>query len=410
MVPTTTSPESIAPPSLNETATFTGAGPAGIISKEHRHQPGEASHVSLLPGRPKTAVPVAAEASGGPMIASPTPSSTPSSTCLTTKTPSKQSVASLTTSNGESDDEDNMDESVPAPPTRRRGSVLDDTIMRDMLGKRAAPAEGQEDKEELERMERIWSKRYRSALVRDANAVFAAEVEAAQSPIDDDEPSLDSSSPPGHNKLDMTSRDMTTRRSSMSTGSFGAGRVFASSELDAALAAFGADGDEREHHERDQLVSRSGTEATASGSASRRESDTSVNSDNLSKVSGKVQRSCPASSVRNGTLSRGGGDGTKRTVRFSNDIIMIQLDSPFDDDDEYDQQEEEETDSDMDEAATVAEEPDAGDFNTHVSSPAVQKRRMSRLKTSSPNVKKLTKAFKKVFMGSHTAKPAVNVA
>lgn len=57
---------------------------------------------------------------------------------------------------GDSDTDDTDATSLPPPPTRRRGSVLDDAIMRDMLSTRVAPAEGVEDDEERERMERMY--------------------------------------------------------------------------------------------------------------------------------------------------------------------------------------------------------------------------------------------------------------
>ncbi|KAI8920263.1 hypothetical protein DFJ77DRAFT_507644 [Powellomyces hirtus] len=167
--------------------------------------------------------------------------------------------------------DDLLSSPVPPPPTRRRGSVLDDAIMRDMLASRVAPAEGQEDTEEVERMERIWSKKYRQALVRDANASWDAEltqahddISSASSPSGEsgdaltrvqeeeyDSTGSGSSSgfppttaksfpPPAHTRALMGS-DMSARRSSMNRGAFGAGRLFAASELDAALAAMPAE-------------------------------------------------------------------------------------------------------------------------------------------------------------------------
>ncbi|KAJ3183691.1 hypothetical protein HDU85_002120 [Gaertneriomyces sp. JEL0708] len=196
------------------------------------------------------------------------------------------SVLSLT------DEED--DTIVPPPPTRRRGSVLDDTIMRDMLAQRVAPAEGVENDEERERMERMyvmlrWSKKYRQALVRDANANWDLEDDPHSAHNHENDADTDMRTNegsdfdmgldledgvvgsavadqgdntdgvfPGHpsdcnggstaattarDKLlyvpsalrPISVSDMAARRSSMCTPGFGAGRIFSAEELDDAL-------------------------------------------------------------------------------------------------------------------------------------------------------------------------------
>ncbi|KAJ3162297.1 hypothetical protein HDU86_004777 [Geranomyces michiganensis] len=143
--------------------------------------------------------------------------------------------------------------SPAAPPTRRRGSVLDDSIMREMLANRVAPVDaGTEDKQEVERMERMyvmlkWSKKYKKTLVRDANANWdAGDSNSLGDPttMSDDRPTLQDGdgdpaalpfNQPGDSQALMRN-DMRGRRSSMHAGAFGAGRMFAESELDAALA------------------------------------------------------------------------------------------------------------------------------------------------------------------------------
>ncbi|KAJ3172773.1 hypothetical protein HDU87_007861 [Geranomyces variabilis] len=148
--------------------------------------------------------------------------------------------------------------SPAAPPTRRRGSVLDDSIMREMLANRVAPVDaGTEDKQEVERMERMyvmlkWSKKYKRTLVRDANANWdAGDITSSADATDDRSTLQDGDGNSAALSLDqhgdsqsVMRNDMRGRRSSMHAGAFGAGRMFAESELDAALAEMGPVGDE----------------------------------------------------------------------------------------------------------------------------------------------------------------------
>ncbi|KAJ3144301.1 hypothetical protein HDU89_008592 [Geranomyces variabilis] len=148
--------------------------------------------------------------------------------------------------------------SPAAPPTRRRGSVLDDSIMREMLANRVAPVDaGTEDKQEVERMERMyvmlkWSKKYKRTLVRDANANWdAGDITSSADAADDRSTLQDGDSNSAALSFDqhgdsqsVMSNDMRGRRSSMHAGAFGAGRMFAESELDAALAEMSPVGNE----------------------------------------------------------------------------------------------------------------------------------------------------------------------
>ncbi|KAJ3020499.1 hypothetical protein HKX48_000703 [Thoreauomyces humboldtii] len=141
----------------------------------------------------------------------------------TRKNSGASTIATLPSSRGSVSSQD--DDDLPAPPTRRRGSVLDDAIMRDMLAARV-PDPNDVDEDTLEGIERSYnmlrfSKRYRRQQVQNAN------MSCEPCP-----------NPPGN--AGMSTIDMSARRTSMSHGVFGAGRHFAASELDAALEEMGA--------------------------------------------------------------------------------------------------------------------------------------------------------------------------
>ncbi|KND03096.1 uncharacterized protein SPPG_02173 [Spizellomyces punctatus DAOM BR117] len=306
----------------------------------------------------------------------------------------------------DSSDENDMLDSVPPPPTRRRGSVLDDAIMRDMLGKRAAPAEGQEDREERERMERMyvmlrWSKRYRAALVRDANASFAADVEAASSPSEASTSFTQLSTP--STSSTMSNLDMTARRSSMSTGSFGAGRMFAKDELDAALAGLELDSAAASSH-----LDVSSAEASRRGSDSYEE-PTEVVCRPLTATTGVLTRKRPST------------DRPKRRVQFAEEVKLIPPEELIDDEggdadnelsgDESGEIEENEsnqsiTPMETSDANIITATSNKNSTSSDEDEEEGEEAQKIDVKSKSPAVKKLTKAFKRAFLG---AKPQVRV-
>ncbi|KAI9008162.1 hypothetical protein BC832DRAFT_591395 [Gaertneriomyces semiglobifer] len=285
------------------------------------------------------------------------------------------------------DEEDNT--IVPPPPTRRRGSVLDDTIMRDMLAHRVAPAEGVENDEERERMERMyvmlrWSKKYRQALVRDANANWDLVDDPHSCPNHDNDTDMRTNERrgdggneesdfdmgldledgvvgssvadqgdhnegvfPGHpsdfnggSTATTTARDrlyvpsahrpisrsdMAARRSSMCTPGFGAGRIFSAEELDDALG-------KPELHA-DIVIHPSSPSTTISTLHSlSNEGSNSPLSMSLRPVSPSIRSSMKtSSSSRSSSASLSGyrsnkghhRDGRKKVVTFNDDVIHI---------------------------------------------------------------------------------------
>lgn len=198
-----------------------------------------------------------------------------------------------------------------------------------------------------------WSKKYRQALVRDANASWDADAQAAASETS----SVPSSSEGGPSSSStMSNLDMSTRRSSMSTGSFGAGRIFAASELDAALDAM------------------SGVEGDETGDVVPNPTPSSGRLSIDSTLSGPTIPTALASAHRRKPGDRG------RHVRFAEEVTTIPHVDLYDDED-----------TDHDPSSLDGDNP-AGSDNI------LAKRGEASLKPpKAPAVKKLTKALKRAF-------------